>query len=78
MRTFVLFANQTQGMALHLLLQEVGIKHQITAVPRTDDLNMPCGMSLLIPNEEKQRVEELARAKGAAYLKIVQIDTYNL
>lgn len=45
---YILFANYTQGLAMHELLKGAGLKARIAPTPRSVQGELSCGMSLLV------------------------------
>ncbi|MGI6679188.1 MAG: DUF3343 domain-containing protein [Dehalobacterium sp.] len=54
---YVLFPNHHEGLRLYGILKEAGVKGSISPTPR--EASSFCGMSLLIPPENVDRVEQL-------------------
>jgi len=50
---YILFANYTEGLLLHDLLKANGLKARISPTPRTIQGSVPCGMSLLVNEEDE-------------------------
>lgn len=71
---YILFANYTQGLALQDLLKRNGLKARISPTPRTIQGSVPCGMSLLVKEEDIVGVRACIDENNAAYLDIVETE----
>ena len=72
-RYYILFANYEQGMSLHDLLSQNGVKNRIAPAPRAIQGKLSCGMSLLIEPEDIDAAEICIRDNRAEYYDIVQL-----
>ena len=72
-RYYILFANYGQGMSLHDLLSQNGVKNRIAPAPRAIQGKLSCGMSLLIEPEDIDAAEICIRDNRAEYYDIVQL-----
>ena len=72
-RYYILFANYEQGMSLHDLLSQNGVKNRIAPAPRAVQGKLSCGMSLLIEPEDIDAAEICIRDNRAEYYDIVQL-----
>ena len=72
-RYYILFANYEQGMSLHDLLSQNGVKNRIAPAPRAIQGKLSCGMSLLIEPEAIDAAEICIRDNRAEYYDIVQL-----
>ena len=65
---YVLLQNHTDAMAMYRSLKGKDIYAQISPTPR--ELSVCCGVSLLVHGEDVERIEEIAKEEGLAYLSI--------
>ena len=65
---YVLYQNHTDAMAMYRSLKEKDIYAQISPTPR--ELSVCCGVSLLVQGEDVERIKEIAKEEGLAYLSI--------
>ena len=72
-RYYILFENYEQGMSLHDLLSQNGVKNRIAPAPRAIQGKLSCGMSLLIEPEDIDAAEICIRDNRAEYYDIVQL-----
>ena len=70
---YILFDNYTQGLALKEQLDGAGLKARIAPTPRTIDGSHPCGMSLLVREEDIAAVRDFLEQNGAEYLRIAEV-----
>ena len=70
---YILFANYTQGLALHDLLKKEGLKARIAPTPRSVQGELSCGMSLLVLPEEIDAVRECIARHNAPHHSIVPL-----
>lgn len=71
---YILFANYTEGLTLHELLKENGLKARISPTPRNIQGSVPCGMSLLVNEEDIGAVRDCIEDKNAVYADIVETE----
>ena len=70
---YILFANYTQGLALHDLLKREGLKARIAPTPRSVQGELSCGMSLLVLPEDIAEVCRLVDESGIEILGISEL-----
>ncbi len=70
---YILFANYTQGLALHDLLKSQGLRARIAPTPRSIQGELSCGMSLLVLPEDIEAVRECIFRHHAAHHSIVEL-----
>ncbi len=75
LRYYILFANYEQGMCLHDLLNERGIKHRIAPAPRQIQGELSCGMSLMLLPDALEKAEQCIAETGAAHHAIVPFES---
>ena len=73
-RYYILFENYEQGMALHDLLTQNGLKNRIAPAPRAIQGKLSCGMSLLIEPEDIDAVRACIEENQAKYYDIVPLE----
>ena len=73
-RYYILFANYEQGLALHDLLTNSGIKSRIAPAPRSIQGKLTCGMSLLIEPVQLDAVKIIIEENHAEYYDIVSLE----
>ena len=77
---YILFDNYTQGLALHELLRSEGLRARIAPTPRSVEGSQPCGMSLLVREEDIDAVRSCILRHRAEHRDIVaapcQIDPH--
>ncbi|ESL03014.1 hypothetical protein GCWU000282_01887 [Catonella morbi ATCC 51271] len=71
---YILFANYTEGLLLHDLLKANGHKARISPTPRTIQGSVPCGMSLLVKEEDIEGVKACIEENKAVYHDIVETE----
>lgn len=71
LRWYILFANYEQGLALHELLTDAGIKNRIAPAPRAIQGELSCGMSLLLEPEAVEPARQCIEEHQAEYYDIV-------
>lgn len=71
---YILFANYTEGLLLHDLLKADGQKARISPTPRNIQGSVPCGMSLLIKEEDIAGVKACIERNKAVYADIVEVE----
>lgn len=69
-RYYILFDNYEQGLALHGMLDEAGLKNRIAPAPRALEGAAACGMALLIEQAEIDAVCALIERTHAAHHSI--------
>ena len=74
LRYYILFANYEQGLALHDLLDNHGIKNRIAPAPRAIQGKLSCGMSLLLEPEHLDEAKACIMAHHAEYYDIVPLE----
>ncbi len=74
LRYYILFANYEQGLALHDLLTDSGVKNRIAPAPRSVQGELSCGMSLLIEPSEIDAVKRCIADNNAEYHSIVPLE----
>ena len=74
LRYYILFANYEQGLALHDLLDNHGIKNRIAPAPRAIQGKLSCGMGLLLEPENLEEAKSCIMAHHAAYYDIVPLE----
>ena len=71
---YILFANYTEVLLLQDILKANGHKARITPTPRTIQGSVPCGMSLLVNEEDIEGVRACIRENEASYVDIVETE----
>ncbi|MBQ7529252.1 DUF3343 domain-containing protein [bacterium] len=71
---YILVENNTQGMAIHHLLDEKGIENHISPTPRLLTDEAPCGMSILLPHASLEMAQACLNENEAKYIKIASLD----
>ena len=71
---YILFANYTEGLLLQDTLKANGHKARISPTPRTIQGSVPCGMSLLVNEEDIAGVRACIRENEASYVDIVETE----
>lgn len=71
---YILFVNYTQGLLLNDLLKKNGLKSRISPTPRNIQGSVPCGMSLLIKEEDIAEVKSCIKVNNAEYADIVEVE----
>ena len=69
---YVLFNNHTEGLALYNAVKKAGMKAQISPTPR--ELSVCCGISLLVQEEDVERIRTLAAEQDLGYISIEGLD----
>lgn len=72
-RYYILFANYDQGLRLHELLTESGVKNRIAPTPRSIQGKLSCGMSLLIEAEDIAAAKACIEKQQGEYYDIVSL-----
>ena len=70
---YILFRDYTEGLALQELLKGEGLQARIAPTPRVFEGAKPCGMSLLVKQDQIEAVRESIARNGAAYVDIVEL-----
>ena len=70
---YILFANYTQGLALHDLLKREGLKARIAPTPRSVQGELSCGMSLLVLPADIDAIRECIARHNAPHHSIVEL-----
>ena len=73
-RYYILFENYEQGLALHDLLTNNGLKNRIAPAPRAIQGKLSCGMSLLIEADIIDEVRACVAAHQAPHYDIVPLE----
>lgn len=73
LRWYILFDNYEQGLALHALLDDHGLKNRIAPAPRCLKEAAACGMALLVEDEDIGAVRECIETCGGEYRTIVSL-----
>ena len=73
LRWYILFANYEQGLALHELLTDAGVKNRIAPAPRAIQGKLSCGMSLLLKPDEVEDARRCIAEHQAEYYDIVPL-----
>ena len=68
---YVLFPNHENGLRLHKELRALGIKAQIAPTPRA--LSKCCGISLMVEEEDVERIEKCVKENDISILGIEYI-----
>ena len=71
---YILCANYTEGLLLQDTLKANGHKARISPTPRTIQGSVPCGMSLLVNEEDIEGVRACIRENEASYVDIVETE----
>ncbi len=71
---YILFANYTEGLSLHELLKSEGLKARISPTPRNIKGSVPCGMSLLVKEEDIAAVRRCIEQNNAAHADIIETE----
>lgn len=74
LRYYILFANYEQGLKLHNLLSEAGIKNRIAPAPHSIQGELSCGMSLLLEPEYLEAAKRCIEKNHAEYHDIVPLE----
>ena len=74
LRWYILFANSEQGLALHDLLDQNGIKNRIAPAPRAIQGKLSCGMSLLLEPGHLESARACIEQHHAEYYDIVPLE----
>ena len=69
---YVLFPNHDNGMRLYRELKNLGLKATIAPTPRA--ASKCCGISLIVQEEDLDKIRECIREKGIEILKIVALE----
>ena len=69
---YVLFENHTDGMALYKYCKDRGLGVRISPTPRK--ASVCCGMSLLVTEEEINRVRDCIGESGIPVLRVVELE----
>ena len=72
-RYYILFENYEQGLALHDLLTQNGLKNRIAPAPRAIQGKLSCGMSLLIEADIIDEVRACVEEHKAPHYDIVPL-----
>lgn len=70
---YVLFNNHEDGLKLHKILRQKGLKAQISPTPRS--LSHCCGISLIVDNDELDEVREAISESGIDVLGLESVKT---
>lgn len=73
-RYYILFENYEQGLALHDLLDEAGVRNRIAPAPAAARGKLCCGMSLLVEETELEAAKACIAEHGAVYYDIVGME----
>ena len=73
-RYYILFENYEQGLALHDLLTQNGLKNRIAPAPRAIQGKLSCGMSLLIEADIIDDVRACVKEHNAPHYDIVPLE----
>ena len=73
-RYYILFENYEQGLALHDLLTQNGLKNRIAPAPRAIQGKLSCGMSLLIEPDLIDAVRACIDEHHGEYYDIVPLE----
>lgn len=73
LRWYILFANYEQGLALHELLTDAGVKNRIAPAPRAIQGELSCGMSLLLEPDAVEDARRCIAEHQAEYYDIVPL-----
>lgn len=73
LRWYILFDNYEQGLALHELLTEDGIKNRIAPTPRAIQGELSCGMSLLLEPDHVDAAKDCIARHRAEYHSMVSL-----
>lgn len=73
-RYYILFANYEQGLKLHNLLTEDGVKNRIAPAPRAIQGELSCGMSLLIEPADLEAAKACIEKTQGEYHSIVLLE----
>lgn len=71
---YVLFENYEQGLKLHDILDDAGVKNRIAPAPASARGELCCGMSLLITPEEIDRAKSVIERSKAEYYNIAEVE----
>ena len=69
---YVLFPNHDNGMRLYRELKKRGLKATIAPTPRA--ASKCCGISLIVQEEDLDKIRECVREQGIEILKIVALE----
>lgn len=69
---YVLFPNHDNGMRLYRELKKMGLKTTIAPTPRA--ASKCCGISLIVQEEDLDKIRECVREQGIEILKIVALE----
>ncbi len=73
-RYYILFENYDQGLALHDLLDQEGVKNRIAPAPAVTHGRLCCGMSLLVEAGELEAAKACIERHHAVYFDIVGLE----
>ena len=73
-RYYILFENYEQGLALHELLDDAGVKNRIAPAPSAARGKLCCGMSLLVEADQIAQARDVIRRKKAVFYGIVPVE----
>lgn len=73
-RYYILFENYEQGLSLHDLLDEAGVRNRIAPAPAAARGKLCCGMSLLIEAQEIEAAKAVIEETRAVYYSIVPME----
>ena len=65
---YVLFNNHTESMAMYQSLKSKGLNVRISPTPR--ELSVCCGVSLLVLEEDVERIKDIASEENLKYISI--------
>ena len=68
---YILFPNHHQGLRLNRRLKELEIKNQIAPTPRA--ASSCCGMSLIVEEEDLEKIEQIIAETDVTIEKIVKL-----
>ena len=71
---YVLFPNHDNGMRLYRELKKMGLKATIAPTPRA--ASKCCGISLIVQEEDLDKIRECVREQWIEILKIVDLESY--
>ncbi|MDO4384033.1 MAG: DUF3343 domain-containing protein [Eubacteriales bacterium] len=69
---YILFDTHTDGLSMYRAVKAAGMYAQISPTPR--ELSVCCGISLLVHEEDVDRIKELAEDQDLPYIRIEGLD----
>ncbi len=73
-RYYILFENYEQGLKLHDMLDDAGVKNRIAPAPASARGKLCCGMSLLIEPDFIDSAKAMIEKRRAEYYDIAAVE----